>query len=363
MAGGNAVETLYFNRMWSWRYGGLTSDLYGRNSKHIYVGGSRIVTKVSRADGSQTMEERKKQYYYHSDHLGSAQLISNWKGEEYERMEYTPYGELWIERAGIEDQIDIPYRFTGKERDSETGLYYYGARYLDSKAGRWLSTDPALGEYIPEAPIDEEARKRNGNLPGMGGIYNTVNSHLYHYAGNNPLKYTDPDGKTTIYNFSSNYIIIRDEDGRTHAVQPGERYLTEAHGVSAIDGILLHNGSSYKTNDGNDFTTFIVIEDNEGYKIVETIGNLIRDKLIDITKSLRNKAKPNDIPLDYSGMHEKDDGSILTTEWRETANKAYSDDYAKANGGKLPDKNLKDMSREEWNTSLINYKKHNPDGK
>jgi RHS repeat-associated protein len=48
-------------------------------------------------------------------------------------MEYTPYGELWIEEAGIEDEIDIPYRFTGKERDTETGLYYYGARYLDSK--------------------------------------------------------------------------------------------------------------------------------------------------------------------------------------------------------------------------------------
>jgi RHS repeat-associated protein len=115
-------------------------------------------------------------------------------------MEHTPYGELWIEKAGSADQIDIPYRFSGKERDSETGLYYYGARYLDSKAGRWLSTDPALGEYIPEAPIDDEARKRNGNLPGMGGVYNMVNMHLYHYAGNNPLKYTDPDGNSDLIN-------------------------------------------------------------------------------------------------------------------------------------------------------------------
>jgi hypothetical protein len=52
-----------------------------------------------------------------------------------------------------------------------------------------------MGEYIPGAPVNEEARKRNGNLPGMGGIFNTVNLHVYHYAGNNPLKYTDPDGK------------------------------------------------------------------------------------------------------------------------------------------------------------------------
>jgi hypothetical protein len=80
----------------------------------------------------------------------------------------------------------------------EAGLYYYGARYLDSKAGRRLSTNPALGEYIPEAPMDDEARKRNGNLPGMGGVYNMVNLHLYHYAGNNPLKYTDPDGNEIV---------------------------------------------------------------------------------------------------------------------------------------------------------------------
>ena len=86
-------------------------------------------------------------------------------------------------------------RFTGKELDSETGFYYYGARYLDPKTGRWTSADPAMGEYIPVAPVNDEARRRNGSLPGQGGVYNYVNLHVYHYAGNNPLKYTDPDGK------------------------------------------------------------------------------------------------------------------------------------------------------------------------
>ena len=89
--------------------------------------------------------------------------------------------------------------FTGKEQDVETGLYYYGARYLDPKTSRWLSGDPAMGDYIPGAPVNEEAKKRNGNLPGQGGVFNYVNLHTYHYAGNNPVKYTDPDGESDVY--------------------------------------------------------------------------------------------------------------------------------------------------------------------
>ena len=85
--------------------------------------------------------------------------------------------------------------FQKVEMDEETGLYYYGARYLDPKYSRWLSGDPALSDYIPKAPIDDEAKKHNENLPGMGGVFNVVNLHLYHYAGNNPVKYTDPDGR------------------------------------------------------------------------------------------------------------------------------------------------------------------------
>ncbi len=55
-----------------------------------------------------------------------------------------------------------------------------------------MSADPALGEYVPTVGGD------NSQLPGMGGVFNYVNMHLYHYAGDNPVKYTDPDGKRVI---------------------------------------------------------------------------------------------------------------------------------------------------------------------
>ena len=80
------------------------------------------------------------------------------------------------------------------------------AKYCNHKHCRWLSGDPALNDYIPKAPINDEAKKDNENLPGMGGVYNTVNLHVYHYAGNNPVKYTDPDGRASeAAGYSGNY--------------------------------------------------------------------------------------------------------------------------------------------------------------
>jgi len=87
-----------------------------------------------------------------------------------------------------------------KTLNSGVARVFYGARYLDPKTSRWISADPAMGEYIPQAPINDEVKKRNGNLPGMGGVFNHVNFHVYHYAGNNPVKLVDPDGRD--FNFA-----------------------------------------------------------------------------------------------------------------------------------------------------------------
>ena len=181
-------ETLYFNKMWTLHTDSGNNVYGGQTAKNIYLGETRIVTKLNSGENPTYHEEYYKQYYYHSDHLGSATLISDYKGDEYQRIEYTPYGETWVEKTQNTGLEYLPYKFTGKEIDEETGLYYYGARYLDPKYSMWISTDPALGEYIPVAGSD------TSKLPGIGGVYNNVNLNLYHYAGNNPVKYTDPDG-------------------------------------------------------------------------------------------------------------------------------------------------------------------------
>ncbi len=105
-------------------------------------------------------------------------------------MEYSPYGEQWIDEGS--DRSIIGYRFTSKELDTETGLYYFGARYMDPTTSRWMSADPELGKYLPSVGSNTD------NLPGQGGVFNLFNLAVYHYANNNPIKYVDPNGKLPV---------------------------------------------------------------------------------------------------------------------------------------------------------------------
>ena len=188
---GLSGETLYYNQWWT-----ETEDSGSfRRAKHIYVGQERIVTRLSNPAIGGSPYEDVNTYYYHPDHLGSAHSITDSDGNPYERIEYTPYGEMWIEIQeddATESYNYIPFRFTGKEYDQETGLYYYGARYLDPKTSRWVSGDPAGYELMN--PMDTEGKPRQG--------YSIVEAtNWYSYVSNNPVVYIDPTGEFLIKQF------------------------------------------------------------------------------------------------------------------------------------------------------------------
>jgi len=161
--------------------------------KQIFVGDTRGVTRLGEDNAYDHDYEGANVYYYHPDHLGSTTFVTRSDGHEWEHMEYTPYGQQWVDEGP--DRTAIVYRFTSKEYDTETGLYYFGARYMDPVTARWMSADPAMGKYLPEMPTSDDVRKRNGDLPGEGGIFNLFNLATFDYGSNNPLKYADPDGR------------------------------------------------------------------------------------------------------------------------------------------------------------------------
>jgi RHS repeat-associated protein len=117
--------------------------------------------------------------FYHADALGSVRAVSDLDGEVIARHDYLPYGEQIPPETGRDDIAEYgaeagnKHRFTGKERDSESGLDYFGARYASAAQGRFASVDGGnAGSRIPDA------QSWNG----------------YAYALNNPTRYVDPDG-------------------------------------------------------------------------------------------------------------------------------------------------------------------------
>ncbi|BDS11953.1 RHS repeat-associated core domain-containing protein [Aureispira anguillae] len=106
--------------------------------------------------------------YQYRDHLGSATLETNEDGVVISYEEYHPYGTSAYRTAKSGTDLSLKrYRFTNKERDDETGLYYFGVRYYAAWLGRWTSSDP-------------------------GGFVDGLN--LYQYAQNNPVRLMDERG-------------------------------------------------------------------------------------------------------------------------------------------------------------------------
>ncbi len=144
-------------------------------------------------------------YFYHPDHLGSTSFVTDGAGDIYEHVQYTPHGELWAdERTNTER---LPYLFTGKEMDQETGLYDFGARMYDPRVGLWASPDPILMTLL------------SGAGAGGSGAFDPSTMALYSYVMNHPLGLIDPDGRdATSSDGASATIEVPDDLGLTICV-------------------------------------------------------------------------------------------------------------------------------------------------
>lgn len=104
--------------------------------------------------------------HYHSDHLGSTSYITDKDGNITQYDADLPYGEQLVDEHSSSE--DLPYKFNGKELDEETGLYYYGARYMNPVTSIWYGVD--------------QLTEKKPNLSG------------YVYCIGNPIRLIDPDG-------------------------------------------------------------------------------------------------------------------------------------------------------------------------
>ncbi len=84
--------------------------------------------------------------YYLKDHLGSIRAVLNSTNTVISAQDYDPWGYILENRTY--NATSMKYDFTGKERDDETSYDYFGARYYDSKIGRWGQVEPLLDKYV-----------------------------------------------------------------------------------------------------------------------------------------------------------------------------------------------------------------------
>lgn len=103
-------------------------------------------------------------FFYHVDHLGSITRITDEAGTVINDYSYDAYGRI----ESATEAVSQPYAYTGRELDTESGLYYYRARYYDPQTGRFLSEDP---------------------IGFAAGDLNT-----YRYVWNSPQSWRDPSG-------------------------------------------------------------------------------------------------------------------------------------------------------------------------
>ena len=109
------------------------------NDGSLEAAQARAMTRAAKNNFQEGDSYEKMQFYYHPDHLGSSSYITNLDGEVVQHIEYVPFSEIFIEERN--NIWNTPYLFNAKEFDEETGMYYYGARYYESRLSLWMSVD------------------------------------------------------------------------------------------------------------------------------------------------------------------------------------------------------------------------------
>lgn len=108
-------------------------------------------------------------FYYLKDHLGDIKMVLNSSGGVDSWNDYYPFGMQMDSRNGS-TSADGRYKFTSKERDAESGYDYFGARYYDSRIGRWMSVDPMKEKFPSWSPyvyaLDNSIRNDDPNGRG-----------------------------------------------------------------------------------------------------------------------------------------------------------------------------------------------------
>jgi RHS repeat-associated protein len=139
-----------------------------RETLHIMDDKQRIALVETRTQGNEPGVPQQLVRYQFGNHLGSASLELDDQAQVISYEEYTPYGSTSYQAVRSQTETPKRYRYTGKERDEESGLYYHGARYYACWLGRWISADPS--------------ELRDG-------------VHVYRFVQNNPVMYFDPNGR------------------------------------------------------------------------------------------------------------------------------------------------------------------------
>jgi RHS repeat-associated protein len=160
---GGGPETIFLNQWVTIR----AQKIY----KHVWAGDDRLLVQMD-ADGNY----ESKQLYGHEDLVGSTNIVTDVQGRGFQRHEYLPSGEIWIDDH--KEQIRTPFQFAGGYYEDEFALVLFGTRWYDTERELFLSPDPVLVEEVG-ALIDQ---------PALGGAYT--------YAGANGVGNVDPSGRT-----------------------------------------------------------------------------------------------------------------------------------------------------------------------